>query len=62
MRRLLNWLARKSNLVKSLQRELEAAVDYHSNYSSKIDRALGQPRGDGSLLINHLKNIGEING
>jgi hypothetical protein len=57
MQRLLNWLARKSGVVKSLQRELDAAVDYHSNYSGKIDRALGQPRGDGSLLQDHLVAI-----
>ena len=57
LKRLLNWLAQKSDAMASLQRELDAAVDYYSNYSGKIDRALGQPRGHGSLLDAHLETI-----
>lgn len=28
-----------------------------SGYTAKIDKALGQPRGEGSLLVNHLREI-----
>ena len=44
--------------VDRLRRELDAAVEYHANYTSKIDKALGQPRSDdGDLLTNHLREI-----
>ena len=43
--------------VDRLQRELDAAVEYHDNYTSKIDKALGQPRHGGDLLTEHLREI-----
>jgi hypothetical protein len=55
-----NWAAKRSSVLKSVQRELDAAVDYHSNYSGKIDRALRQPRKEGGLLMNHLREIDRL--
>jgi hypothetical protein len=52
------WFAiKKLPPVSNLIGELDAAVEYHSHYSKAIDRALGQPRGEGDLLKNNLREI-----
>jgi hypothetical protein len=43
-----------------LKKELDAAVEYHANYRKKIDIALGEPRGSGDMLANHLEAIAKL--
>ena len=45
-----------------VSRELEASVEYHANFRDKIDKALGQPRGDGDILSAILFEIEKIKG
>lgn len=41
-----------------LRQELEAAVEHHSRYTSRIDRALGEPRqANADLCENHVREI-----
>lgn len=60
MQWFFDWVAKQSGLVQRIQRELNAAVAHHADYTAKIDKVLGQPRGEGSLLINHLREIDRL--
>ena len=42
------------------KKELDAAVEYHANYRKQIDIALGEPRGSGDMLANHLEAIAKL--
>ena len=56
----VNVLERLQLNLWTAERELGAAVDYHSNYRSKIDLELGEPRLGGDILSNHLRAIEEL--
>ena len=60
IKRIINWVAERSDVVRRLRAELDAAVDYHSHYSGKVDKALGQPREKGDLLSNHVRAIEKL--
>ena len=46
--------------MMNTEQELNAAVEYHDNYSTKIDKALGEPRIGGDLLTCHLVEIARL--
>lgn len=50
------------NACRLLKAELDAAIEYHIYYRSEIDKALGEPRGNGDLLANHLTQIKKLKG
>jgi hypothetical protein len=61
----LRWEETEKDLRASCvraSRELEASVEYHANFRDKIDKALGQPRGDGDILSAILFEIEKIKG
>ena len=60
--RVLDFLVRRLPPVRSLRMELHGAVDYHDYYVTTIDKALGQPRGDGDLRTCHAREIARLRG
>ena len=58
--RTLDFLVRRLPPVRRLRMELDAAVEYHDYYVTTIDRALGQPRGNGDIRSAHMIEIARL--
>lgn len=50
----------RGNECERLTRELDASTEYHANFRSKIDEALGSPRYGGDMLSNIVTGITKL--